>query len=239
MNYAKLFTLSLLVGYLTLPTSLASSAETTETIVKTTTVTTGTISPALINLPDSGNYLVVDPISDAVQGNYEPTAKLINGQNAQAGAVIVDASTGKLVATVDLLGNIVDIAAVPATNNLIVSIDSRRKDLDRQIADALSKGQINAVQAAALRGDLERIASDELTNSKASGALSFQKALFLGYGLNTLSDRLVPVASTMVIKPVIAPQFVTMNGQLTMVDNIMSRRLRMERRVEDEYMVWT
>jgi hypothetical protein len=39
----------------------------------------------------------------------------------------------------------------------------------------------------------------------------------------------------MTIQPVIAPQFVTIDGQLAMVDNVTSRRILMATRIQDEY----
>jgi hypothetical protein len=174
---------------------------------------------------------VVDPITGVVQGNYDPEATQI----LQSGLVIVDSSSGKLLATVDSLGNVVDVNAAPATEVLVVSIDARRRDLDRQIAEALNKGQLTAAQSNALRADLERIASDESASRQAAGTITYQKAMALGFGLNSLSDRLAPVTQTVVVTPVIAPQFVTVDGQVTMVDNVTYRKLQLQARIDDEY----
>jgi hypothetical protein len=171
-------------------------------------------------------------MTGTVQGNYDPVARLVNGRNLQTGTVIVDANSGKILATVDISGNIVDVATVPAPQTLIVSIDSRRTELDRQIVEALNKGLINAAQSAALRKDLQSITSDETANRQS---LTYQKALVLGYGLNTVSERLVPISQRTTVIPVIAPQFVTVDGQLVMVDNVTSRRLQLEIRIGDEY----
>jgi hypothetical protein len=240
MNYTKPFVMSLLASSLMLSAgTLARADSTEETTVKTTTVTTGTALPltgeTMVSLPANGSYLVVDPITGLVQGDYEPMARLVNGRNLKTGSVIVEANSGKLLATVDSAGNIVDVTTFPATQTLILSIDSRRKELDRQIAEALNQGQISAQQAARLRSELAQISTEELGNSNAPACLTFQKAMNLGYSLNTLSERLVPITSTMAIQPVIAPQFVTINGQLAMVDTVTSRRLLMATRIQDEY----
>jgi hypothetical protein len=175
--------------------------------------------------------LVVDPITGVVQGSYDPEVPQIY----QSGLVIVDSSTGKLLATVDSLGNVVDVNAAPATDVLVVSINARRRDLERQIAEALTRGQLTAIQANVMRADLERIASDESASRNLAGTLTYQKAMVLGYGLNSLSDRLAPVTQTVVVTPVISPQFVTVDGQLTMVDNVTYRKLQLQRRIDDEF----
>jgi len=232
MNYRKSFTLSLLSGCL-IVSGLAVRAETTETT--TTQTTTTTTDLALVNLSVNGSYQVVDPITGRVLGPYDPTVRLVEGRPLTSGVVIVDKSNGGLVATVDSNGNIVDISRAPATQTLIVSIDSRRQDLNRRIEEALNRGTLDAKQASAMRAELERIAADEESARQSTGALSYRNALVIGYGLNTLSERLVPVMQTTSFEPVISTQFVTVDGRLVMVDDITSREQRLQRRIDDEY----
>lgn len=228
MKYSKPLVFSLVFGLLAVSGLSPVKADTTETTIKTTTTTTGA---SVMSLPATGTYLVVDPITGVVQGSYDPEAPLI----LQSGLVIVDSSTGRLLATVDSFGNLVDVNAAPATEVLVVSIDARRRDLDRQIAEALNGGQLTRAQANALRADLARIASDESASRQSAGTLTYQKAMILGYGLNSLSDRLAPVTQTVVATPVISPQFVTIDGNVTMVDNVTYRRLQLQARIDDEY----
>lgn len=233
MNYQKSLTLSLLASCLAFSGLTASKADTTETT--TTRTTTTSTDAAIVNLSANGNYRVVDPITGRLLGRYDPTARLVEGRALESGVVIVDDSNGGLVATVDSRGNIVDISRAPATQTLIVSIDTRRQDLNRRIEDALNKGQLNAAQATAMRAELDRIASDEESARQTAGVIDYRRALLLGYGLNSISERLLPITQTVTFAPVISPQFVTIDGRLVMVDAITSRRQRLARRIDDEY----
>jgi hypothetical protein len=234
----------LLTGCLVLSCFNGSKAETTETtettvITSTTTtspetmvVTTTTTSPTVVTFSAAGNYLVVDPITGSLKGRYDPVAGMLDGRPLQAGLVIVDRPTGNLVAIIDSAGRAIDVGMAPASDVLMVSIDTRRRDLDRQIVDALNSGKLSAVEASALRAELDRIASDESVSRGSGGTLTYRKAMVVAYDLNTLSQRLYPAA---IAAPVIAPQFVLLNKQLTMVDPVTYRRLQMLRRVDDEY----
>src|SRR5438309_706176 len=92
MNMQKCLTLSLLSTCLAVSGLSASKAD-TETTQTTTTVTTGTTT-ALVNLSNTGHYVLVDPISGQIQGNYDPAARLVEGSVLRSGVVIVDQSSG-------------------------------------------------------------------------------------------------------------------------------------------------
>jgi len=231
MNYRKSLTFSLLSGCLIF-SGLAAKADTTET---TTTQTTTTTDFGTVNLSPNGSYQVVDPITGRVLGAYDPTARLVEGRTLESGVVIVDKTNGGLVATVDSSGNIVDISRAPATQTLLVSIDTRRQDLNRRIDEALNRGTLSAAQASAMRAELEQIAADEESARRNAGAVTYRRALVMGYGLNTLSERLVPMTQTVTFEPVISTQFVDINGRFVMVDSITAREQRLQRRIDDEY----
>lgn len=204
-----------------------------DTIETTTTQTTTTSAAApVFNLSASGNYFVVDPVTGIPIGHYDPVARLVDGRTLQSGLVIVDKPSGNLVATVDAAGNIVDVSVAPATEVLVVSINSRRRDLDRQIAQDLIRGQITAAQAADMRAQLDRIAANEASFRVAGGTLTYRQALVVASDLNILGQRLYPTA---VVTPVVAPQFVVQDTRLTMVDNITFRKLHLSQRINDEY----
>jgi len=175
---------------------------------------------------------VVDPISGLPKGRYDPVAGRIDGGTLQTGLVIVDKPTGNLVATVDASGRIVDVSVAPVSDVLMVSIDTRRRDLDQQIAESLNRGRISVAQASALRAELDRITSDEAVLRQSGGTLTYRQALVVGYNLNTLSQRLSPTA---VFTPIISPQLIIRDKQLTLVDAITYRKLQLLRRIDDEY----
>lgn len=210
-------------------TSRAETIQTTETTVQTSTTNAGLPT---FNLSATGNYMMVDPLTGVPLGRYDPVARLVEGRTPQAGLIIVDRPSGNLVATIDASGRVVDVSVAPASDVLVVSIDTRRRDLDRQIAESLNRGQLSAVEASALRAQLERIASDESGYRMSGGTLTYRQALVVASDLNILGQRLYPTA---VVTPVIAPQFVVRDTRLTMVDNVTYRKIQLLRRIDDEY----
>ena len=142
----KSLILSLVASSLALSGFTASRADTIETTVTQTSTTSAAIPVDIpvYQLSASGTYHVVDPITGRMLGKYDQATRFVDGQSLQSGVVIVDQSNGNLVATVDSTGRVVDIGRAPASQTLIVSIDSRRQDLNRRINEALTKGQITS-----------------------------------------------------------------------------------------------
>lgn len=228
MNYRTASTLSLLASCLVLSGFSVCRAQTTQTTTTRTFTTNSDPGSTVVNLSTTGSYQVVDPITGRMLGRYDRGARL------DSGVVIVDDTNRGLVATVDSNGNIVDLGRAPASQTLIVSIDTRRQDLNRRIDEALNKGLLTPHQAEQFRAELDRIAADEEA-ARQGGVVTYSRALQLGYGLNTLSERLVPITPTVTFQPVISTQFVTVDGRLVMVGDIAARRQKLLRRVDDEY----
>jgi hypothetical protein len=233
MKNLSSFTLSLLLGCLASTGFTPSRADTTETT--TTQTTTTSTDLGAVNLSSDGFYQVVDPITGRLLGRYDQVSRRVDGRPLETGVVIVDRSNGGLVATVDASGNIIDIGRAPASQTLLVSINSRRQDLNRRIDEALNKGQLSATQASAMRAELEQIAADEDADMRGSGVVNYRRALLLGYGLNSLSEKLLPVTKTVSFEPIISTQFTRVDGRLVMVDAITASKAQLSRRIDDEY----
>ncbi len=225
MRRTQAYIYTLLAGCLALSGSLAVNADTTQI---TTTTTTRNNLPAYVFAPSS-SYFVVDPITGVTQGNYDLTSHLVNGQPLRNGWVIVDNNTRAMVATVDSYGNIVDVSLAPADQTMLVTFDSRRKDLELQIAEAQAKGRLAAAQAEALRLQLSAVPVYD-----PSSTVTYSRAIQYGSGLNAVSSRLMPLTQKN-YSSVIAPQFVTIDGKLTVADDMTYKKVQLTRRIEDEY----
>ncbi len=195
-----------------------------------TQVTTTTTSTTYV-LPSTSSYIVVDPLSGAVQGSYNTVTHLVNGIPVSKGYVIVDESTRAMVAMVDQYGNIVDVGVAAATPTLLLSIDTRRKDLESQIAEAEAKGRLAAAQAELMRKELSVVVPYD---ASSSSVVTYSRAIQMGSGLNSVSSRLMPITEK-TYSSVIAPQFVTVDGRLTLADDLTFRKIQLTRRIEDEY----
>ncbi len=232
MNLTKNLTAIVLLTSGAISISLPVFADTETTTVRTTT--TSSNGQEFI-LPTTSTYVLVDPITGNVKGNFDPATGLTDTRLVQSGLVIINKDTGNVIATVDSTGRPIDVTLAPAFDSLVVSIDSRRSDLERMITDALSRGTMNADQASSLRADLSRIESQELAAKQSGGVLTYSEALSLALALNSLGDRLVPFAQTTAITPLLAARFISADGQLRMVDGIEFRKLQLRQRIDDEY----
>lgn len=209
---------------------LALALSGTHAAIADTQVTTSTTTTTYV-LPSAASYIVVDPVTGAVQGSYNTVTHLVNGLPLSKGYVIVDENTRAMVAMVDQYGNIVDVSVAAATPTLLLTIDTRRKDLEAQIAEAEAKGRLASAQAELLRKDLAVVVPYD---ASSSSVVTYSRAIQMGSGLNSVSSRLVPITEK-TYSSVIAPQFVTVDGHLQLADDLTFRKIQLTRRIEDEY----
>ncbi len=202
------------------------------TTVRTTTTTTDSAPAAVITLSPGGTYMVVDPVTGAMKGIYDPVRGLAGGSVAP-GLVVIDNTSNRVVATFDSSGRVIALTNAPAYDSLVVSIDARRTELEKMIA--AGRPLMSDAVAAVLREELTSIASQESAYRQSGRALNYEEALSLAQRLNSLSDRVVPYVKGVTFTPLIGSTFVTTSGNLVMVDEYSSRNLRMQRRVDDEY----
>ena len=232
MNFTKnLKVLALFTGGV-IAASLPVFADTETTVVRTTSVTS---DGSTISLPTTSTYLLFDPVTGNVRGNFDPTRGLTEVPMVQSGLVIINQETGKVVGTVDANGRPIDVTLAPAFDPLVAAIDTRRADLERMITDALGKGTINADQASLLRADLNKLQNEEITARQSGGVFTYSEALSIALSLNSLGDRLVPYSQTCAVTPLLGARIVNANGQLVMVDDIEYRKLQLQQRIDDEY----
>jgi len=207
-------------------------ADTETTTVRTTTVTN---NGQELDLPTTSKYVLVDPITGNIKGNFDPSISLTNTRMLQSGLVIINQDTGNVIATVDANGRPINVTSAPAFDSLVAAIDTRRSDLDRMITAALSKGTMNAEEASLSRADLIKIESQEMAAKQSGGVLTYSEALSLALALNSLGDRVMPFAQTSAITPLLGARFISNDGQLRMVDDIEYRKLQLRQRIDDEY----
>src|ERR1700691_4143210 len=92
-------------------TSAPSLADTETRTVRTTSFLS---NGQQLSLPTTSTYVLVDPITGIVKGNYDPTRGFTDTQMVQPGLVIIDQPSGRVLATVDSSGRTIDVASVPA-----------------------------------------------------------------------------------------------------------------------------
>ena len=250
MKYLTLASLPLLVG---LVAFTASPINAEETIVRTTTYTTNEPAPVVTDpvpvvvstpattvvreysLLPSASYVVVDPLTGKTRGVYDPTTRLIDGQPLSFGMVFVDQGTGRMVASVDSNGRIVDVVVAPATETLVTSIDARILDLQNTVNRAIERGEISAAEGSSLKAKLDDVINLEARYKNSDGVFTFNEAFAVANSLNAVNDEIVAIAHLPALTPLVGGRFVMQDGNLMLVNDFDYRRVSLERRIDDEY----
>ncbi len=250
MKYLTLASLPLLVG---LVAFTASPINAEETIVRTTTYTTSDSAPVITDpvplmvstpsttvireysLQPSARYVVVDPLTGKTRGMFDPGTRMIDGQPLTFGMVFVDQGSGRMVASVDSSGRIVDVVVAPATESLVTSIDARILDLQNTVNRAIERGEISAAQGSALKARLDEVITLEARLKNSDGIFTFNEAFQVANALNSMNDEIVTVAHLPALTPLVGGRFVLNEGNLMLVNDYDYRRVTSERRIDDEY----
>ena len=185
----------------------AASAQTTETVTtRTTTVETPTTTTTTtFSLPSSSSYIVVDPLTGVIKGDYVTGVRTVNGIPLTSNYVVMDKVSRRLVGTFDTSGNLIDVSTAPAASEVIVSIDSKRSALEKQIDSFLAQGQITAAQADTLRAEIHQLYPGQTTLSRT---VTYNNAMIVDSGLNNVESRLslFPLVQKTYTSKVLMPQ---------------------------------
>ena len=199
----------------------------------TTTVTTKTInanSASSFVLPTS-SYEVVDPLTGVIHGEYITGTRMVEGTPLSSKYVIMDKTSRKLVATFDTNGNLVALSSAPAAESVIVSVDGHRLALEKQIDNLVRQAQISASQADGLRLEISTLFPGQTTLSRT---VTYDRALTTDSALYTVESHLIPIAPKS-YTAILEPRFVATNGQIILPDDLTRRKIRLERRMEDQF----
>ncbi|PZM79228.1 MAG: hypothetical protein DKT66_22375 [Candidatus Melainabacteria bacterium] len=185
----------------------------TETIIRTTTITQPVESSSSTEfvLSGSGNYAVVDPLTGAIKGPYDPIRGYVSG-SVNPGWVILDRSNNRVLATFNSSGRLVALSRVPAFDPYVATIDSRRSDLERYINESLSLGKISADQAMHLRSELATIAAQEEGYRVGGRSMTYDEALLIAARLNDLHTTLAGYVPTITLRRLVGTTYITSDG---------------------------
>lgn len=205
--------------------AVSPAAKADTTLVETTTVS----SPAF-TLPSGVPYIVVDPATGKVFAEYSTSVKV------PAGYYIAERSSGKVVATTDLNGNLVAISTAPASN-VLVKVTERRTALEQQIADALSRKVVAVTEIQPLQKALAEIAAQEVVLRQHGDSVTLAQAAPLAYRLNAIGNQLIPmIKTTTAYAPILGERVYVQNGQvLVATTDYAARRALIDQRIQSEY----
>ncbi len=227
----------------TTPVPGGSETTTTRTVSKsvypdsTTTVQTTAITPTgtAFVLPSSSTYFVIDPITGNAIGGYNPISGFTDLSLVHPGLVVINKESGRVVAGIDPSGKPIALTIIPALDPFVASIDAKRANIEAMITNCQAGGTVDPAEAGALRKELDRIATCEITAKQNDGVISYSEALQIAVDLNDLQDRLRPFMPATADTPLIAARILTTNGELVVMDDIDYRQAKMLQRIDDEY----
>jgi hypothetical protein len=205
--------------------TVAPSAMADTTMIETTTVS----SPAFA-LPAGSSYIVVDPLTGKLFGDYSASVRIPSGY------YVAERTSGRVVATTDLNGNLVAITAAPAPN-VLVQIQERRAALQQQIADAIARNAVTVTEISPLRAALEQVAAQEVILRLNAGTVTFAQVAPLAYRLNVIGSQLTPVIkTTTAYTPLLGERvYVQGNQVLVATTDFAARRALLDQRIQFEY----
>jgi hypothetical protein len=224
----------------------SSTTTTTETTVTAPGIVAPVVAPVVvapvavapaavaITLPTDRKYLLVDPLKGEIINGFEASLPADELAKLGSGLVIIERSTGKLVAGIDS-GKLVDVSVMSPNQTMLSSVDQRRAELDRMINDALASATLDASAATALRTKLDAISSQRAAFLTSHNSISFAEAVTLAYVLNDLSDQIVTVAHLPAMAPLAGTRFVTANGRIAFMGDLDYRIFQLNRRIDNAY----
>jgi hypothetical protein len=126
-------------------------------------------------------------------------------------------------------------ASVPLTivqeQPILQTVDQRRADLDRRIAEALASGKLSEKKAKEFRRELERI-NGEVVVLRGQPTPSVLRTVVLAQDLDAVALGLHSDVATVTLVPIIeGSHFTVFNGQIVQLDDLAVRRIELENKI--------
>lgn len=186
-----------------------------------------------IQLPADRKYLLIDPMTGEITNGFDPTLAETE-LTPLAGMVVVERSTGRLVAGINS-GRVVSVTTMSPNQTMLGAIEHRRVELDKIISDALSRGTLDIAAATAMRAKLDAISAQRARFLSSDNSISFAEALTLIYGLNSISDHVISVARVPSFAALPGTRFVSTEGNIVFMGDLDYRIFRLSKRVDSEF----
>lgn len=142
-------------------------------------------------LPSSSSYVMVDPLTGVIKGNYTTG---ISASNIGPGWVVMDSSSNKIMAGFDSSGRLRAITDVPVYDAYLSNLDVRRSAIETAIADAVAKGKMSLAQGEDMKAELLSAHAQLEAYRSSRNWITYDEALSVASRFNRLSDRLGLIA---------------------------------------------
>lgn len=197
---------------ITIASTILLSSNTLPSIadIKTTTRTEG--EP--ISLKSNISYILVDPNNGNIQETFDPDQ--VSLSTIPAGAIIVEKSSGRMVATMNPEGKTISILTAPAYDPLSAAIDNRRSELNHLINESLKDNKITESQARDLRERLDKVGRRQADDTSRGKMMNYSESVYLASELNDITKDYADISQTNNLTPLLGAHFIIKNNEVIM-----------------------
>jgi hypothetical protein len=113
----------------------------------------------------------------------------------------------------------------------LVTIDTRRHELEKVIADGMDKGKLTQRQADDLRSELDAVTQLELAAKKYGGAIPYEQIAVIATRLDVVGQRMSEIVGFPIVPIIENGRFIVFNGEIIQLDEIAMRRATLEGKI--------
>lgn len=117
----------------------------------------------------------------------------------------------------------------------MVTIETRRRELEKIIGEGMSTGKLTKAQADELRSELDDITKLEIAARKLGAAIPYTQIAFIATRLDAVSARLAELVGITLVPIVANGRITVISGEVVELDEMASRRAEMEGRISIAY----
>ncbi len=126
-------------------------------------------------------------------------------------------------------------AATVKPDVYIVTIDTRRRELEKIIGEGMATGKLTKAQADELRSDLDDVTKLEIAAQKLGAAIPYTQIAVIATRLDVIALRLTEIVGVQ-IAPIMSNGRITIvSGEIVELDEMASRRAEMEGKISIAY----
>ncbi len=136
------------------------------------------------------------------------------------------ATTGDTVTTTTIVK-----AATVKPDVYIVTIDTRRREMEKIIGEGMATGKLTKDQADELRSELDDITKIEIAAQKVGGPIPYSQIAVLATRLDILGKRITEIIGVPIIPIMVDGKITIVSGEIVELDAMANRRAEMEGKI--------
>ena len=126
-------------------------------------------------------------------------------------------------------------AATVKPDVYIVTIDTRRRELEKIIGEGMATGKLTKAQADELRSDLDDVTKLEIVAQKVGGPIPYTQIAVIATRLDLIAARLVEIVGIQLAPIMTNGKITIVSGEIVELDEMASRRAEMEGKISIAY----